>query len=117
MREFADERGASRRVQVVSSLGERDGETAALAVPIFGASQALIGALSVSGPVARFTEATIALIAEAIVDAARQLTGRIGGDPSVYEGSAAPAARKSKTLRTPGGASSRPAAVQRRAGR
>ena len=117
LREFAGERGASKRVHVVSSLGERDRETAALAVPIFGASQALIGALSVSGPVARFTEASIALIAESIVEAARQLTGRIGGDPSVYEGGAAPAARKPKPPRAPVNAAARPAAAEKRARR
>lgn len=117
LREYADERGASKRVHVVSSLGERDGETGALAVPIFGAAQALIGALSVSGPVARFTEASIALIAESIIAAARQLTERLGGDASVYEGGAVLAARKPKLPRASVSAAVRPAAAEKRARR
>jgi DNA-binding IclR family transcriptional regulator len=117
LREYADERGASKRVHVVSSLGERDGETGALAVPIFGAAQALIGALSVSGPVARFTEASIALIAESIIAAARQLTERLGGDASVYEGGAVAAGRKPKLPRTSVSVAVRPAAAEKRARR
>lgn len=38
------------------SVGERDSETAAVASPVFGAENALIGALNVSGPRVRLTE-------------------------------------------------------------
>jgi DNA-binding IclR family transcriptional regulator len=114
LREFADGQGASKRVHVVASLGERDGETGALAVPIFGASQALIGALSVSGPVARFTEVSVALIAESLIEAARQLTERLGGDPSVYEHSAVPAARTAKSPRAAVNAAARSVAAEKR---
>jgi hypothetical protein len=117
LREFADGQGASKRVHLVSSLGERDGETGALAVPIFGAAQALIGALSVSGPVARFTEVSVALIGESLIDAARRLTERLGGDSSVYERGAVPAARKAKSPRSPVSAAVRPAAAEKRARR
>jgi DNA-binding IclR family transcriptional regulator len=117
LREFADGEGASKRVHVVSSLGERDGETGALAVPIFGAAQALIGALSVSGPVARFTEVSVALIAESLIDAARRLTERLGGDSSVYERSAVPAARKTKLPRAAVNAAARLATAEKRSKR
>jgi DNA-binding IclR family transcriptional regulator len=117
LREYADVQSESKRVHVVSSLGERDGETGALAIPVFGASQILMGALSVSGPVARFTEETMALITKSLIEAARQLTGRIGGDSSVYEGDTVPGARKPKPLPTRANAAVRPESADRRARR
>jgi DNA-binding IclR family transcriptional regulator len=85
LREYSESEGKRPRVHVVSSLGERDSETAALAIPVFGATEALKGALSVSGPLARFTDASVATIAKAITEVARGLTERLGGDASVYE--------------------------------
>lgn len=96
LREYAEPQAETKRVHVASSLGERDSETAALAIPVFGPSQELVGAISVSGPVARFTSETMALIGKSLIDAARQLTGRVGGNPLVYEASAPAGAQKPK---------------------
>jgi DNA-binding IclR family transcriptional regulator len=85
-----------KRVNVVSTFGERDSETAGVAVPIFGPSQTLIGALSVSGPIMRFTEQAVNLMTQALLEAARQLTSRVGGDPACYEAASAAVPRKSK---------------------
>jgi DNA-binding IclR family transcriptional regulator len=85
LREYSARLDEPRRVQAVSTLGERDAETGAVAVPTFGASQELVGALSVSGPVGRFTDQSVLAITKALLNAARQLTERMGGDPSVYE--------------------------------
>jgi DNA-binding IclR family transcriptional regulator len=94
LREYSDAHPAHRRVEVISTLG--DSETGAVAIAVFGATQELAGALSVSGPIARFNGDTLAVITESLLDAARQLTLRIGGDPSVYEASSPPSLQKSK---------------------
>lgn len=98
LRDYSEPQSAPKRVNVISTLGERDNETGAVAVPVFGPSQELLGALSVSGPIARFTEDSVTLISKSLLDSARQLTGRVGGDPTVYEAAghaAAPKARRS----------------------
>jgi DNA-binding IclR family transcriptional regulator len=85
LREYSDFHGEQKHAEPVSSLGERDNETAAIAIPVFGPAQALQGALSISGPLARFTEAAIPAISKALIETARELTARLGGDSSVYE--------------------------------
>jgi len=101
LRDYSEPRTAHRRINVISTLGERDSETGAVAVPIFGAAQQLVGALSVSGPIARFTEETVSLITTSVLDAARQLTSRLGGDASVYEASGTAPAQKAKRADLP----------------
>jgi len=96
LREYSDRQPFQRPVEVISTLGERDNETGAVAIPVFGATQDLAGALSVSGPIARFSEDMVAVIAEALLDAARQLTLRIGGDPSIYEASTPQSTQKTR---------------------
>lgn len=66
------------------TLGERDHETAALACPVFGIDQKLEGALSVSGPLQRFTPEAIAAMHTALITAASKVTTQFGGEPSVY---------------------------------
>jgi DNA-binding IclR family transcriptional regulator len=48
---------AVRRAGHATSRGERDPDIAAVAVPVFGAEGALAGALGLSGPTSRITEA------------------------------------------------------------
>src|ERR1700733_2233135 len=64
LREYSDAHPPHRRVEVISTLGERDNETGAVAIAVFGATQELAGALSVSGPIARFNEDTVAVITD-----------------------------------------------------
>ena len=66
------------------TLGERDRETAAVACPVFGTDQRLEGALSVSGPVQRFTPASVRRITTQLFSAARELTSALGGDAGVF---------------------------------
>jgi len=81
---FAGARGASYervRADLISvTLGERDRETAAIACPVFGVAQRLEGALSLSGPVHRFTPSAIKRMRRDILAAARRLTAALGGD-------------------------------------
>lgn len=62
------------------SLGERDANCAAVAAPVFGPRNALIGVLSLSGPRERFGAAEIAGMTAMLHPVARQLTERLGGE-------------------------------------
>lgn len=66
------------------TLGERDKETAALACPVFGIDQKLEGALSLSGPIQRFTPEAIAQMHTALLAAATKITTQFGGDSADY---------------------------------
>lgn len=71
---------AIRANKLAVTLGERDKETAAVACPVFGPRQQLEGALSISGPLSRFTPAAVSDMSKSLVDAARALTAAMGGD-------------------------------------
>ena len=60
------------------SFGERDPDVAAAAVPVFSARDGLIGALTVSGPVTRFTPEMIAGMKPHLVEAGRDLSTALG---------------------------------------
>ena len=62
----------------IVSTGERDAETAAIAAPVFDHS-ALTGALTLSGPLARFDADHIARMSALLADHARTLTMQLGG--------------------------------------
>ncbi len=62
-----------------TSFGERDPACAAMAVPVFGAGGALIGALSVSGPRERFSSDALEKMTPPLMDAAAQATQALGG--------------------------------------
>jgi Transcriptional regulator len=61
------------------SYGERDPEVAAAAVPVFSRREGLVGALTVSGPLSRFTPEKIARIKEQLLRAGRELSTMLGG--------------------------------------
>jgi DNA-binding IclR family transcriptional regulator len=61
------------------SLGERDPETAAIAVPVFGADHRIVGALSVTGLRGRFEGENVARFTEVLLDEARALSRALGG--------------------------------------
>lgn len=73
-----------RRTLFALTLGERDRDTAAVACPVFGPADALEGALSVSGPIQRFTPAAVGRMRASLFAAARTLTIGLGGDPDIY---------------------------------
>jgi DNA-binding IclR family transcriptional regulator len=60
------------------SHGERDNETGSVAVPIFGLNDELLGAISVSGPVSRFTPERIERARAALMQGARELSQTLG---------------------------------------
>jgi DNA-binding IclR family transcriptional regulator len=61
------------------SLGERDAEVAAIAVPVMGPGGRLVGALSVSGLITRFSEDRRPALLRALDDA------RAGLEPQLVD--------------------------------
>jgi DNA-binding IclR family transcriptional regulator len=71
-----------RREYCYASVGERDAETAGISVPVFGARQTLLGALTLAGPRSRVDEAFIANARAALLRVAARATSALGGDAS-----------------------------------
>jgi DNA-binding IclR family transcriptional regulator len=61
------------------SLGERDPSCAAIACPVFGPNDALIGALSLSGPLERFAAPAVKKMSKPLTIAAERATRSLGG--------------------------------------
>ncbi|MEO0993240.1 MAG: IclR family transcriptional regulator [Pseudomonadota bacterium] len=84
---FAKRNGPSgadiREAGYAVSLGERDPEIAALAVAVLLPDNTCAGAVTISGPVGRFTEAMLSETLPKVQQAARQIASDAGGtDPS-----------------------------------
>jgi len=69
-----------RREHCCASVGERDSETAGISVPIFGARQALVGALTLAGPRSRIDGTFITNARALLLRAAARATSSLGGD-------------------------------------
>lgn len=61
------------------SFGERDPACAAVAGPVFGPGNVLLGALSLSGPLDRFNPTTVQVMGPALFAACQLATARLGG--------------------------------------
>ncbi len=64
----------------IVSMGATDLHTGAIAAPVFGPGEALAGALALSGPVSRWSDDALATAKPVLLDAARTLTRRLGGE-------------------------------------
>jgi len=64
---------------VETSFGERDPMCAAVAAPVFGPGGQLLGALSLSGPLDRFSEHAVRRMTRPLLDAAEAATVALGG--------------------------------------
>jgi len=69
-----------RQRMYAASFGERDSETAAMAAPVLGPGNRLVGALSVSGPRYRIEAAGEARIVPVLFKYAKELTRTFGGN-------------------------------------
>lgn len=67
------------------SLAERDSESAAIAAPVFGARQQIVGAVSLGIPLYRFDRKKYESCLPAVMAAARQLGFDLGGDVAALE--------------------------------
>jgi DNA-binding IclR family transcriptional regulator len=64
---------------IQTSYGERDPSCAAIACPVFGASGETMGALSLSGPLERFSPAAVKKMSKTLIAAAERATRSLGG--------------------------------------
>lgn len=64
---------------VFTSFGERDPLCAAVACPVFGPSGLLLGVLSLSGPLERFSELAVQRMSGLLLNAAETATRSLGG--------------------------------------
>ncbi|BCN37027.1 IclR family transcriptional regulator [Alicycliphilus denitrificans] len=64
---------------VFTSFGERDPLCGAIAAPVFGPSASLLGAISVSGPLERFSELAVERMKTLVIAAAQRATQSLGG--------------------------------------
>ena len=85
---------------VIPTFGERDPACAGVACPVFGPGSSLVGALSLSGPMERFTPAAVAAMSRPLLLAAVAATEALGGDPGAllaeYEAGAAQTGSRSR---------------------
>lgn len=65
---------------IVTSFRERDPQGAGMSAPVFGPGGSLLGAISISGPIARFGDTVLPKLSKAVLAAAADLTARLGGD-------------------------------------
>jgi DNA-binding IclR family transcriptional regulator len=103
LRAFAGARGPNldeiRQQMFAASYGERDEETAAIAAPVFGPGNKVMGALSISGPRYRLEAAGEAAFLPVLFKYAKDLTQTFGGDihdPALSGWNLTPAASRSK---------------------
>ncbi len=68
-----------RRESFYATSGERDPQVGSLAYPVFRFGQQLVGVLAVTGPTARFDEATVAQHLKPLRSIANELTRQLGG--------------------------------------
>lgn len=66
-----------------ASYGERDADTAAIAAPVFGMDDELLGAISISGPLSRFSIARVEVYKPALRQCASDLSSLLGS--RIYE--------------------------------
>lgn len=64
---------------VYASFGERDPLCGAVAAPVFGPSATLLGAISVSGPLERFSELAVKRMSSLVLTAGRRATEELAG--------------------------------------
>lgn len=75
LRTYADAQGnvqGEPRFAVEVSMGERDPACCAVAAPVYGRDNVLLGAISLSGPRERFTKASIAFMSKLLLESARR---------------------------------------------
>jgi DNA-binding IclR family transcriptional regulator len=80
LRAFRDAPHGTADLPLIStSFGERDPACASIAMPVFGAGGALVGALSLSGPRERFSPEALDRMSAALLDACAKATHALGG--------------------------------------
>jgi DNA-binding IclR family transcriptional regulator len=76
---LAQQVAATRRREWADSVAEREPGVASVSAPVFGPGQALLAAVSVSGPASRIGRLRASRYAPAVVEAAREIQKVLGG--------------------------------------
>ena len=92
-----DPLGVRERLVAVSVLDRMISDTAAVAAPVFAAGDVFVGALSLSGPVTRFAAQALPRLTRALLIAAADVSGALGGSPDRYRNALAAAAETGHT--------------------
>lgn len=82
-----------RERMVALTHGEIHKGMAGMAAPVFDRNGEVSGVVALSGPEARFDAAAIAKMERVLIDGARTLTERIGGDPKAFDARRKPRSR------------------------
>lgn len=77
-----------RQLVLLARPSRRLSGVAALVCPVFGMGNKLVGALLLSGPESRFTDAAVPPMRAAVIEAASGLTRLLGGAPELLDASA-----------------------------
>ena len=70
-----------RRHGFAESCGERNVDAAAVSAPVFDGTRSLVGALSIAGPLNRFSKDNRKFYATIILDAAKKLSAQLSENP------------------------------------
>ncbi len=82
---MASNAASAGRSLVVSTFGELNPACAGLACPVFGPGDLLVGALSLSGPMDRFSAAAVKRMTPPLLEAAIAATRALGGNPAALQ--------------------------------
>ncbi len=93
LKAYAEGQGACD-VLLFNSFGERDPLCGAVAAPVFGPAGILLGALSLSGPLERFSELAVQRMNGLLLSAAETATTGLGGQWPAKASPPAPAPRR-----------------------
>jgi len=77
---------SARRQGYMMSLGERDPEVSSISAPIYGSNWALLGAVCISGPISRLTEAVLLQHKDAVLSAAERVSRAMMGRQATHTG-------------------------------
>jgi DNA-binding IclR family transcriptional regulator len=84
---FAERGPETARLPLIyTSFGERDPLCGAIASPVFGPADTLLGALSLSGPLERFSELAVQRMSTLLLAAAERATRSLGGAWPPHDG-------------------------------
>jgi DNA-binding IclR family transcriptional regulator len=76
----------TRDEYTAGSFGAVTPEMAALAAPVFGANNALVGVITLSGPITRFNQEHAEELTPALIEATIRLSISLGASPSRFSG-------------------------------
>lgn len=84
---FSSEKGPFHMGEMaIASYGKVNPEMAAVAAPVFGQGDALIGVITLSGPVSRFTSEYVGQLSTTLVRECAALSRQLGASPGLIRG-------------------------------